>query len=579
MSHARVLIAGPDITHEEFVGELRKNPARVVVVPKNLPWLSPAQMIEFMNAYPALWLIDPKEFEAAHILEFINTGKVRALLKPNEDVASISKKLFAEIESNNRKTSRATRENLIRTNDKMKALTAAMIGIQRASSIGEIEMVLNEALNPALKLTWVRVLFSQQSSMRNEMRKNVAAFDFHLKSQHISGKILFGREKPARFTVSEKEFLKEITDTTSLALERLGKLDEAETLKQQWEATFDAISHPLCITDLNNTLLRTNRSFSNLAGAHYRDLLGQNALTAFFQDPKLKDRVIETPFHGRFTKGEGLAKKEFEAVSQSLVFELDGMKSRLWLFQDVTDQVKLERRILESSKLAELGTIASSIAHELNNPLGGMLSYLQLIRMDLQKTEPLYEDIMAMEEATLRCRDIIQNLLGFARLRGERTLEETDLRDAIQRAVKLIELQTRSKGIEVSIQLADGPAPVMGQLNALSQALCNILQNAIDAVSERMQQQKKFLGKIDLVLDRAEEHYQIRISDNGLGIDPEHQHKVFTPLFSTKAPNTNTGLGLTVAFSILQDHGGELEIFSQTGSGTTAVLQIPQKLN
>lgn len=563
-------------SNDEFLGELHRNPARVVVIRRKCPWLSHAQIIDCMNTFPSFWLIDPSDFAKDQVLDFLNTGKVRALLKENEDVEPLTKKMCSELERVTRKLSRTQRDNQLRTNEKMKALTQAMIGIQRAGSIGEIEMVLNEALNPALKLEWVRILFSQQTSMRNEMRKNVVAFDFHLKSQNLTGKILFGREKPARFTAGEREFLREITDTTSLALERLGRLDEAETLKQQWEATFDAIAHPLCITKEDGTILRTNRSFSKTTGRHFRELSGQHALSAFFNDSETLQKVDAKPFHLRISKGEGIHRKDFDVVCQDLDFQLEGNKSRLWLFQDVTERAKIERRILESTKQAELGTIASSIAHELNNPLGGMLSYLQLIRMDLKEADPLYKDIMEMEAATLRCRDIIQNLLGFARVRGDKALETIDLRDAIQRAVKLIELQSRSKGIEMHLTGLDDPAPVLGQVNSLSQAICNLLQNSIDAISERMQADRKFSGKIELTLDPEPSRYEIKITDNGLGIPNEHQNKVFTPLFSTKASDTNTGLGLTVAYSIVQDHGGDLEIFSQPGAGTTVVLQIPR---
>lgn len=278
----------------------------------------------------------------------------------------------------------------------------------------------------------------------------------------------------------------------------------------------------------------------------------------------------------RLSKGEGLQKRDYEVVYQSLGFELEGRDAKLLIFRDITEQLRLERRILESSKLAEIGTIASSIAHELNNPLGGMLSFVQLIRNDLKPEDPLFKDIIAMEEATLRCRDIIRNLLGFARLRQTQALEPMDLRDAVERAVKLVELQSRSKGIQLQVSGRDQEARINGELNSLSQALCNLLQNSIDAVVERMQVEEGFSGAIRIELAHEQGQYRVSVSDNGLGIRPEHESQVFTPLFTTKDSETNAGLGLTVAYSIIRDHAGELEIISQAGSGTTAVITVPE---
>src|SRR6185312_3827248 len=152
----------------------------------------------------------------------------------------------------------------------------------------------------------------------------------------------------------------------------------------------------------------------------------------------------------------------------------DNQAGQLVLLRDITDEIRYERRILEASKLAELGTIGSSIAHELNNPLGGMLSFLQLILMDLKKNEPYYSEIKEMEQAVLRCRDIVQNLLSFARKQDIGEFSVVDLRTVIDRSVKLIELQSKSKGIAIALAFKEA-AQIRGNINALSQALCNVL--------------------------------------------------------------------------------------------------------
>jgi signal transduction histidine kinase len=216
------------------------------------------------------------------------------------------------------------------------------------------------------------------------------------------------------------------------------------------------------------------------------------------------------------------------------------------------------------------------MAHELNNPLGGMLSFLQLIRMDLSQIDPLRPDIVAMEEAALRCRDIILNLLGFARRQELEDMANIDLMEVVHRSIKLIELQSKSKGIQIRLKARTGPLPLKASPNALSQAICNLLQNSIEAIAEKMESEPLFPGEIQIEIHTEGQHYQIRITDNGLGIRSEHLSQVFTPLFTTKDPMTNSGLGLTLAYTIIQEHQGSLEILSQKGSGTSAILSLPR---
>src|SRR5690606_2311847 len=119
------------------------------------------------------------------------------------------------------------------------------------------------------------------------------------------------------------------------------------------------------------------------------------------------------------------------------------------LYHDITKQLKMERQIMESTKLAELGTIGSSIAHELNNPLGGILSFTQLIKMDMSPDHPLYPDIVEMEAGVQRCKEIVQNLLGFTRNPNIDQEDDINLWEVMQRALKIVELQTKSLGVEV----------------------------------------------------------------------------------------------------------------------------------
>jgi two-component system, NtrC family, sensor kinase len=459
----------------------------------------------------------------------------------------------------------------------MESFHKALLGIHRASTTLQMEQTLNEALKDSVNMVWVRVRFNNQSSLKQQIGGHVLAIEIPFMGERMRGEVLFSKAEGKRFTADETDFLHELTDALALALSRLQKLDEAETLKGQWQATFDSIPHPLCVTTSDFEILKMNRAFQQACGtATFRDLIGKNAFTAFFgnEAPQIDPEESEISFRQARTGANET--EHFEVICENLGHPLDDQAVRLVLLRPITDEVRFERRIFESSKLAELGTIGSSIAHELNNPLGGMLSFLQLILMDMKAEDPLRPEIKGMEDAVLRCRDIVVNLLGFARKQDLGEFGKIDLGDVVDRAVKLIELQSKSSGIRIDRSGFGDEIKVNGSLNALSQALCNLLQNSLDAIGDRLKAEPLFPGEIKIDLEKLDGKFRLKLTDNGLGIKPEIQSQIFNPLFTTRDPRLYGGMGLTTAFTIINEHHGILEILSQTGSGTTAIITLDQ---
>lgn len=157
----------------------------------------------------------------------------------------------------------------------------------------------------------------------------------------------------------------------------------------------------------------------------------------------------------------------------------------------------MERQILESAKMAELGTIGSSIAHELNNPLGGILSFTQLIKMDMKPEHPMYQDIVEMEKGVQRCKEIVQNLLGFTRDPNFDKESIYPLYEVYDRAFKIIELQFKGEGIKYSLPPPDKSIIVLGHFNLLAQAFKNLLQ----FFSERITRELKIEANFEPLLE------------------------------------------------------------------------------
>ncbi len=156
-----------------------------------------------------------------------------------------------------------------------------------------------------------------------------------------------------------------------------------------------------------------------------------------------------------------------------------------------------------------------------------------------------------------------------------RAVAEIHMRDVVDKSVKLIELQSKSKGIAIITKNGTDEHVVSASENALTQAVCNVLQNSIDAIGDRLALDPLYPGRLTLELSKDESKVYLRISDNGTGIKPEVQTRIFNPLFTTRDPGLFGGMGLTTAFTIISEHHGSLEILSQTGSGTTAIVALP----
>ncbi len=545
--------------------------------------LKPSELIHWTNfgrLYDVVENYDDPNFASCvqKALEAAGLESQTAQLKSMfEEQSARLNRLTEELEARVARRHKALRKSLKtleHTKGNLEALHNALLGIHRAATILQMEQSLNEVLGASMNVLGVKVRFANQSLM-SDRGGNSLVIDIPSGKSAMKGQVLFAKGGGKKFTPAEVDFLQELTEALGLALQRLHKLDEAKTFKAQWQATFDAIPHPLCITTGDFEILKMNLAFQQACHiSSFNKLIGKNCFEAFFGDEFHPPAEMTSPLNFRNAR-TGLRQTEhFEVISEKMGLTHDNEQVQLVLLRSITEEVRFERRIFEGSKLAELGTIGSSIAHELNNPLGGMLSFLQLILMDVKPGDDLFSEIKGMEQGVLRCRDIVLNLLSFARKHDLSDVTEIDLFDVIERAVKLIELQSKSRGITIDIPVRE-PLMIRGSANALSQALHNLLQNSIDAIEERLKDEPLFPGRIAIQLALTGDKYTLRLSDNGMGIKPEYQSQIFNPLFTTRDPDQFNGMGLTTAFTIISEHHGNLEILSQTGSGTTAIISLP----
>lgn len=468
-----------------------------------------------------------------------------------QDQTERMKLLYHELEERVQKRQKyleeSRRKNLI-AQFRWQTLKQATEAIHESGTVPEMEHALTRVLQESLNLLEVRFVLHQQSSLA-QAEGQFGTLCIHrvrlFRDQDtLMGFALFLRDGSWPFTLEEKDFLQKISEAISLAIHRLNQFDITRTLREQWQATFNAITDPVALISSSNEIIQSNTAFQSKMKSLHPNLAtgGRHNRLLFDQESPGQSFRLEPNRHRPET---------WEVTSQSvnLTPGEDPVFFRQYL--DITEQQRIEKKLIEGARLAELGIIGSSIAHELNNPLGGILSFVQMMKMDLPKDSPIYSDVEEMEQGVFRCRDIVQNLLGFTRSSNLDEKKEFDLREALLRALSILDLQTRSQGFEARRQLPSTPQMVYGNPNLISQALTNLLQNAVHHMNTNPH---KVTPQIEVVMNDMKDSVEVRILDNG----------VSAPIPSTTNTGTSPGaaptLSLPLAQQIFLDHDAQLEI-------------------
>ena len=227
-----------------------------------------------------------------------------------------------------------------------------------------------------------------------------------------------------------------------------------------------------------------------------------------------------------------------------------------------------QAHLIQTEKLASLGKLAAGIAHEINNPLGGILIYSHLLLEDLEKTNPHYENLEKIVKETTRCKDIVKGLLEFARPK-EPEATSTDVNELLQKSLSLIESQSLFQNIRVVRDYAENLPRIVADSSQLQQVFMNIILNAADA----MQGEGRLILKT--YVDEKGENLYIDFKDTGPGIKEEDKQKIFDPFYTTKEVGHGTGLGLSISYSIIRKHQGTISVESTYGKGVTFTIKLP----
>lgn len=509
---------------------------------------------------------------AEYDLDQQNLKLVELINEQNENLKRISQELEIRVEKR-QQLLEESRKKLLMTNKRQQSLHLCLFAVHRANSIAELESLLNEALKETLSLISTRIFFKNFANIHEQQFNQ---FSLHkapiMSEQQIFGFIYFIRDLKMPFQRDEISFLGKVIKAVSLAIDRLTKLEQAEIFKQEWDATFDAILQPVSLVDEEYQVLRVNKTFADQSKMTPNEIIGRKCYEVFLGKKRpCRNCQLGHSFRLDPSRTRDGQNSVFEVFSQNVSLPNQTKSVYVNMYKDMSTRLRFERQIVESAKIAELGIIGSSIAHELNNPVGGIISFLQLIKMDLKGDESFYSDIIEMEKGALRCKDIIQNLLGFTRKSGLEELDQLDLKKIVLQVLKIIEIRTRSQGLVIHTEMIDEDAFVNGRSTFLSQALQEILNQGMNSFKTEENGASIYRGEISLKLFSDENQFRFEI----LFINKQStEAQKRAGLVSENEPNEDAGLGM--AFDIIREHGGELEFLTPDDHQILAKISLPK---
>ena len=430
---------------------------------------------------------------------------------------------------------------------------------------------------------WLGFIAASESEPARAAMERLAALGFyHVLPLRVEDKVVgclvMGKKHDGSyFSREDWELLTTISGSAALALENADlygretvRAMEMQRLKDYSENIIESLTVGVSVIDEAGLVIGWNRVLEDQVGIRkeaalgrgLRDVFGPGPYSALFPEEGqpdfrlLSEITMETPAGG---------KKTFDIARTPLLDNALQPYGTIIVFEDITDKIRLQQQLLTSEKLASIGLLSAGVAHEINTPLTGISSYIQMLQKKLTDTH--YAQILEKVEAqTDRVARIIKNLLAFARSPSEAEFQRVDIKSSIEEILSLIDYKLKTMNIRLVLELAPVP-PIYVQGERLQQVFINIILNALDAMPGG--------GELRIRLAAEDGAQVVRISDTGTGIRPEHRSRIFDPFFTTKGVGKGTGLGLSISYAIVKEHDGRIDVQSEVGRGTTFIITLP----
>ena len=364
----------------------------------------------------------------------------------------------------------------------------------------------------------------------------------------------------------------EVVETHHPVTERIRLRREVEIAEERFREFINSANEVISIKDTDGRYVVVNPATAALFEMEPSQLIGRTPAELY--DPEVAeiirahdDEVIENRRYANYTERFVINGKEsYLDVTRFPLLDyqgnVDGVCS---IARDITQERQLQQQLIQSAKLAAVGRLAADVAHEINNPLTGVLAYAENLLEEADADDPRRPDYEVIIRESLRCREIVGTLLDFAR-QEEPSFQIVDLNDVVDKSLALVERQAEFQDIAVERRLAELPLRVSADARQLQQIILNLILNA----NEAMEGQGTLTIFSGLLPEQARCFVTVR--DDGPGVPSDVRDRIFEPFFSTKS---TAGLGLAVSWGIIQRHGGTLTVHDNPAGGADFRVELP----
>ena len=388
--------------------------------------------------------------------------------------------------------------------------------------------------------------------------------------QRILGVISFVGKQESELDVQMRELLFSIAHHIGITIESLQNMTALMHSKELLQTVFDGITDLVVLLDHKRRIKMVNRAFLQRHQVSMAEVIDQPVNSLAFKVPcPFASCNQNISFARREPMSEMVQMDGFSyEVSFYPIFSEDEdarsvVRNIVCYAKDITKQREIDQRIQQTEKLVALGQLAAGVAHEINNPLGVILCYTDILK-DQKNSDPgqKHQDVLIIEKHARSCQRIVSDLLNFAHSHKS-VHREVDLPPIIDEVVNMIIPQFNKKGISLKRDLSAKLPRLKLDAERMKQVFLNLLMNALYAVGDR--------GAVRISSHLLQQGRQVAVefADNGQGIDPRVMDKIFDPFFTTKPQGTGTGLGLSVSYGIVREHGGDIRVESGPPDGWT----------
>jgi PAS domain S-box-containing protein len=345
--------------------------------------------------------------------------------------------------------------------------------------------------------------------------------------------------------------------------------------KRNLEAIFDGIQDLLSIQSPDYEILRVNRAVIRKYQTTFNELIGKKCYEAYYQRTSPCDKcpvsvTIQTQQPSFSIMKFPDADTTLRTFSYPILDEKGGLTSVIEYVQDITEEHQLQEQLIQSEKLAGIGTLASGVAHEINNPLSGIIGMAEIA---LEEEDPFENKnhLTDILNCAHRISEIVKGLRSYSRLakNGEQSL--MDINEVLEESLKMVHLVLKNTSAEV-IKTLQPIEKIEANPGEIQQVFTNLITNAFQAINGEG-------GKLILSTRSLKDSVEVKVGDTGMGIPAKYLKKIFDPFFTTKNPGEGTGLGLNIVYRIVTKYEGTIDVESKEGVGTTFTIKFPIRRN